>query len=391
MVGALQITARRSVRTLVAIVMVHPLAAQTVDRAKRSSSADIASLWSAETEKSVAAGLAWLASTQEPSGSWVADLGHKQDSSYRVFRTAANLRAADQGHMGVTALAGMAFLAGGHQPGRGRYGDVVAACLGYVLDQTSENGLLTDGYSASYSGTPMYSHAFATLLLAEIYGMSRDRRIKEGLENAVHLIVDCQNSRGAWRYNPFSKESDLSVTVCQLQALRAARNIGIQVPKDTIDRAVRYVRDSQVQNGRYKGLFYYKIYGLSARRKPREYAINAAAVTALTSAGVYERALIAPPVDFLLEESRTVMARSPDHYYFWYGNYYASQALFHADGGDQAGIFRGYYQEIRSHLLATQQDDGRWLNTVGPGDAFSTAVACIILQVPMQYLPIFQR
>lgn len=377
----------RSAWALVTITMVHSLAAQNGG----SSSAEIAALWNGETEESVETGLAWLASRQEPSGSWVADLGHKQENRYEVFRTATQLRTSGQGHMGVTALCGMAFLAGGHQPSRGQYGEVVAKCLGYVLDQATENGLLTDGYSDDYSGTPMYSHAFATLFLAQIYGMSRDLRIKEGLEKAVHLIVDCQNSRGAWRYNPFSQEADLSVTVCQLQALRAARNIGIQVPVSTIDRAVRYVRESQVPRGQLKGLFYYKIYGASARSKPREYAINAAAVTALTSAGVYERALIDPPVEFLLEESGRVISRSPGHFYFWYGNYYASQALLHADGGDHAGCFRGYYQEIRSHLLSTQREDGRWLNTEGPGDAFSTAVACIVLQVPMQYLPIFQR
>ena len=42
-------------------------------------------------------------------------------------------------------------------------------------------------------------------------------------------------------------------------------------------------------------------------------------------------------------------------------------------------------------LLAAQMRDGRWRNDVGPGDAFATAVACILLQMPKQYLPIFQR
>jgi hypothetical protein len=38
-----------------------------------------------------------------------------------------------------------------------------------------------------------------------------------------------------------------------------------------------------------------------------------------------------------------------------------------------------------------QQGDGRWCCEVGPGDEFSTAVACLLLQLPRQYLPIFQR
>ena len=46
---------------------------------------------------------------------------------------------------------------------------------------------------------------------------------------------------------------------------------------------------------------------------------------------------------------------------------------------------------MRAHLIEDQGSDGHWSNTVGPGDVFSTAVACIVLQVPKQYLPIFQR
>jgi len=92
----------------------------------------------------------------------------------------------------------------------------------------------------------MYSHAFATLFLAEAYGMAGGATCKAALARAVNLIVDCQNQHGGWRYNPLDREVDLSVTVCQLQALRAARNIGIKVPKSTIDLAARYVVDSAV-------------------------------------------------------------------------------------------------------------------------------------------------
>ena len=88
-----------------------------------------------------------------------------------------------------------------------------------------------------------------------------------------------------------------------------------------------------------------------------------------------------------------VCDRWPHHFYFWYGNYYASQAFFHAEDLLRNNCFKHYYAAIRDHLLADQQEDGRWLNPQGegPGDAFGTAVACIILQIPKQYLPIFQR
>lgn len=346
---------------------------------------NLAKLWTPQIESSVERGLAWLAKTQQPTGCFLGTVGHKRSDSYMVFTDQAKQARARQGHVGVTSLAGMAFLAGGHLPNRGKYGKQVAQITDYLLSRVGEDGFVTD------SGTRMYSHAFATLFLAEVYGIDHNRRIKAALEKATHIIVDCQNIHGAWRYNPFSKEADLSVTVCQLQALRAARNVGIRIPVSCIDRAVQYVRDSQTDSQRAKGLFYYKIHGRGAYQKNTQFAINAAAVTALNSAGIYERKLLAPAIDFLLDEVDAVQEWYPHHFYFWYGNYYACQALYHSEGLVRDRCFRDYYRGIKKHLLADQRPDGRWLNDVGPGDAFGTAVACIVLQVPKQYLPIFQR
>jgi len=326
-------------------------------------------------------GLAWLAAQQESNGGWTADVGHKRVDDYLVLSTVAEQRAKGQAHLGVSAFCGLAFLAGGHLPGRGRYGKVIETTLRYVLEHCGDNGYLRDGE------TRMYSHAFATLFLAEAYGMVRTREVKTSLERAVHWIVDNQNRYGAWRYNPFTTEADLSVTVCQLQALRAARNIGIEVPHSCIDAALAYVLKSRVTSGQMQGLFHYKIYGRGAYDKPSEFAINAAAVTALASAGAYDQELWAPALDLVDKQYPETVHYYADHYYYWYGNYYACQAFFWA-GGPR---FNAYYRRLADDLLALQRKDGSWRNSVGPGDTFSTAVATLILQLPRQYLPIFQR
>ena len=326
-------------------------------------------------------GLAWLARQQAPGGYWSGTVGHKRGDGYMTLRARALNDAVGQGHMGVTALAGIAFLADGHMPGRGPYGDVVAKALDYVIEHSEETGMLTDG------GTRMYSHAFATLFLAEIHGMAGGDRTREALERAVHLIVDSQNAHGGWRYNAFSPHCDLSVTVCQLQALRSARNIGISVSARTIRDAVEYVKESRTTSGRSKGLFYYKIYGRGAYRKNRDYAINAAALTSLFSAGVHEPEIYDPVLDFLADEYPTLADYYPTHFYYWYGNYYAAQAFFQAGGRR----FEDYHERLSTDLLRMQRSDGRWVNGEGPGDEFSTAVACILLLIPKQYLPIFQR
>ncbi|MGE3171036.1 MAG: prenyltransferase/squalene oxidase repeat-containing protein [Planctomycetota bacterium] len=344
-------------------------------------------------------GLDWLRACQGKGGAWTGIVGHKMQDDYYELDIGMPVpmqRDRGQGHLGVTALCGMAFLAAGDLPDRGAHGQTVQRTIDYVTRCCEDTGLLTD------AGTRMYSHAFATLFLAECYGMAGGKPVKEALERAVNLIVDSQNQYGGWRYNPFDRAIDLSVTVCQLQALRAARNIGIKVPEETIRRAVDYVLASHVggagasARGRSRGRggslgggqFYYKIYGSGAYEKPNEYAINAAALTALASAGVYDPDLHQPTLDFL-DRHYTELAngRHRQHYYFWYGNYYACQAFFQA-GGPR---FRTWYERLARDLIAMQRPDGSWVNDCGPGDEFSTAVACLLLQLPRQYLPIFQR
>ena len=182
----------------------------------------------AETKAAIERGLDYLQKTQTKTGSWDQLVGYKLNSDYETVDNRP------LPHVGVTALAGIAFLAGGHLPDRGKYGDTITRALEHVISCSQDDGQITE------HGTRMYSHAFATLFLAEVYGMAGGAQCKVALERAVNLIVDSQNQHGGWRYNPFDRETDLSVTVCQLQALRAARNIGIKVPDDTVERAITF-------------------------------------------------------------------------------------------------------------------------------------------------------
>ena len=152
-------------------------------------------------------------------------------------------------HVGITALCALAYMADGNLPGRGPYGEEVSKALEFVLAHSTETGLLT----GEPSHGPMYGHGFATLFLGEIYGMNPDdKRVRDALVRAVELIVGTQNEEGGWRYNPVPYDADVSVTICQVMALRSARNAGIKVPKQTIDRAVEYVRRCQNPDGGFK-------------------------------------------------------------------------------------------------------------------------------------------
>ena len=344
--------------------------------------------------KAARRGLDYLAASQNADGSWDGDVGFKLNQNYEVIERR-------RPHVGVTALAGIAFLAGGHLPDRGRYAKTISKCIDYILASVRDRGFVTD------HSTRMYSHAFATLFLAEVYGMTHRSDVGKKLQETVNLIVECQNKVGSWRYEPFAPESDMSITVCQLMALRAARNIGIKVPRTTIDRAVDYVRKSYVdRNSTYlstghrmllpdpyysieEGTFLYQIFqDQNSGYYRSSFSLTAAGVVSLFNAGHYSSDKLKPSLDFILRKYDIVSSdRWRGHYFFWYGHYYAVQAMYIAGGR----YWASYYPKIREELIRTQRKKGNWENFVGPGENFATAVAAIILQIPYNYLPIFHR
>jgi hypothetical protein len=242
-----------------------------------------------------------------------------------------------------------------------------------VLSQADESGFISIAGSSSHG--PMYGHGFATLFLAECYGMTGRKEIREKLTKAVSLIVNTQNSEGGWRYQPQRRDADISVTICQVMALRAARNAGIFVPRDTIDRCIDYVKRSQNADG---GFMYMIQGGQSAF--PR----SAAGVVALYSAGVYEGPEIEKGLEYLMNYLPRGGAFSRESHYF-YGHYYAVQAMWHAGGK----YWNQWYPAVRDELVSRQRDDGSWMDSICA--EYGTAMAALVLQMPNNYLPIFQR
>ena len=276
-------------------------------------------------------------------------------------------------HVGITAICALAFMSDGHLPERGRYESTVRKALDFVLAGATETGLL----AAETSHGPMYGHGFATLFLGEIYGMNpSDERVRDVLGRAIRLIVDSQNEEGGWRYNPVPIDADVSVTICEIVALRSARNAGIKVPRETIDKAVEYVRKCQNPDG---GFRYMTQPGGSAW--PR----TAAGVASLFYAGIYEDDAIERGLEYLVRRGGGNLLGSGNAHYF-YGQYYSAQAMYLA-GGEW---WSNWWPEIRTELLSRQNQNGEWIDRQ-IGDAYATAMALIVLQMPKRYLPIFQK
>ena len=154
---------------------------------------------------------------------------------------------------GVTALALLAFLASGEDANFGIYsGHIRKALRSLMRTQNAKTG---------YIGPSMYHHGFAMLALAEAYGAVDESRlwpdgkaprsIGQALELAVRTAITSQkkNPNGAWRYSPDARDADASVTGAVIIGLLAARNAGIEVPDQSIDKAITYFRSMTDRSG----------------------------------------------------------------------------------------------------------------------------------------------
>ncbi len=324
----------------------------------RSRAGDAPNLLTPETKASIQAGLKWLAQQQHPNGS---------------FGSVARY----QGNVGIAGLAGLAMLASGSTPGRGPYGLAINQVIDYLISCCTPTGYIIE--TDSQVESPMYGHGFATTFLAEALGMSERDELSKVVRKAVALILQTQNHEGGWRYFPIPNEADVSVTVCQLMALRAARNTGISVSKETIDRGVQYLEKCQNPDGGFR----YRIF----ENQESRFARSAAAMVALYTSGVHEGATIEKGRAYLRQFIPGVRAVFDQDFYY-YGHYYAVQAAWHA-GGE---LWDNWYPAIRTELLEKQSSDGRWADTrEWFGSEYSTAMALIVLQTPNHVLPIFSR
>ena len=306
-----------------------------------------------DAQRAIDLGLSFLSKRQQPDGAF-GNGGYARD-------------------VAVSALAGMAFMASGSTPGRGPYGEHVERSIRYLIEHTQDSGFINVPGSGSHG--PMYGHGFATLFLAETYGMTRNAEIREKLSRAVNLICNSQNSDGGWRYQPVRKEADISVTICQVMALRAAKNAGLHVPSEVIDKCIEYVKKSQNADG---GFMYMVSGGQSAF--PR----SAAGVVALYSAGIYEGPEVERGLAYVMDYMPHGAGFNRESHYF-YGHYYAVQAMW-IKGGEH---WRKWFPAVRDELIQRQRKDGSWMDSIC--QEYGTSMACIILQIPNNYLPIFQR
>ena len=303
-------------------------------------------------------------------------------------------RQSDAGHfsakysVAVTALGGMAMIGNGITYGRGAYGYDVRQAVEYLTSPAilKHNGFITEGDSTD-TPSKMHGHTYAILFLSQVVGTlpnpNEDEAVRQVVAKGVELIIDSQTARGGWGYMPGDESDEASLTVCALQALRAAKDAGFHVPPDTIRAAVRYLKESCKEDGSFR-------YSLTRGSRESTYELTAAAVSTLDAAGEYGMSEHARGVQFLRSTLFATIGRKGGVLdaasgYPYYGNLYAGQVYFQL-GGE---LWETWSQEAWPELLRRQKPDGSWESRFG--GEYATAVALMILEIPRGYLPIFER
>lgn len=315
------------------------------------------------TRAAIEHGLQYLISTQNRDGSW------------RTNGSAGSYPVA------MTALSGLALLAGGSTPTQGPYARNVSSALTFVLKSARRDGLIAQLEEESHC---MHGHGFAMLFLAQCYGMEEDPRraaeVRLVLQRAVQLTARSQSAAGGWLYTPDAGGDEGSVTVTQVQALRACRNVGIAVPKRVIDKSMEYLERSANPDGGIR----YQV----SDSGPSRPAITAAAVACYFNAGEYDNPRTRKALRFAEDHLSPKRGRSARHFgHYYYAHLYMSQVMYLA--GEER--WQEYYPAMRQVLIEKQNpDDGSWSGD-HVGTTYGTAVALIILQLPYKNLPIMQR
>lgn len=332
------------------------------------------------TAKAIERGLKFLAKTQRNDGGWL------NQGWYGAYPTS------------MTSLAALALMAGGSTPESGPYAVEVTRAMNFVLRgaRAQADGLLT---APGVEGRSMYGHGFGMLFLAQCYGteLSKEyeKELKDALDKAVKLTAQSQSDLGAkerhaggWYYTPGSRSDEGSVTVTQLQALRACRNAGINVPKSTIGRAALYLKYCQMADG---GICYQassRRYRGAGSSRP---AISAAAIACFYAAGLYDRTKGASGEEAEMVEKLVKYVKSHVRVdysggHWFYTHYYMAQAMYQRGEKD----WKEYFPRLRDRLLSMQSPDGSW-NGDSIGTTYGTAIATTVLQLPYGYLPLYQR
>lgn len=333
----------------------------------------------AQSERAVQEGLAWLARHQAKGGGW-----HLNCASDCTREGGCPGDAVGESETAATGLALLPFLGAGHihtQPSP--YQETVRRGVEWLLAHQSKDGEL---FIEGFPNAQFYAHAIATMALCEAYGLSREERLKEPCQRAIGFIARGQNKQdGGWRYYP-GMPGDTSVLGWQMFALRSARLAGLDVPADVLKGCAVYLNLASFDRTR-------TTYGYMPGRAPTP-TMNAEALLCRQYLGWTRDspALVKGVANVWIE----LQDSGERNVYYWY---YATQLLHNM----QNKAWRIWNPKVRDGLVATQIggdgcDRGSWSPDfpqpdrwgIRAGRVYETAMSLLTLEVYYRFLPLYR-
>jgi len=336
----------------------------------------------AKYQEAVNKGLEWLAKQQLADGHWEAQSGQPYP-------------------MAMTGLAGMAFLMEGSTLRDGKYQAQIRKAVEWFLKRSQPSGLLGNPSNGLEMGRYMYGHGYGLMFLACAYGEEDDpeRRVKleDVLTRAVQFTGKSQSSTGGWNYvsgadSGYDAGHEGSVTIIQVQSLRAARNAGIVVPLTIVKKAHEYLKQATDSNG---GVMYRL--GSGGGTGP----LTVQAISCLFSAGEYDDPLVKTWLAFV-QRSIPIDSSGIDRFgHYEYTHYYYAQVAYMLGEDGYRKIFPSsreaerltwsrYKSNVLDGLVKRQSADGSWTSGY-IGQVYSTACFLAMLQLEKGTLPLYQK
>ena len=369
------------------------------------------------TESAVLAALEWLYRHQDADGGWKAAGFNNASVRERRGPSAnkdSNRYPKDSGwqenNVGVTALAILAFTGYGHTHITGKHEHFVTClkkAVRYMLkQQTMRTGdPARDGrYGSEASEQWTYSHAIATMAMAELLLMSNDFKLKKSVREATKLCLRAQNDGRGWRYGIKPGDNDTSVTGWMVLALKTAKQCRLGLPKgafqNSFEGALKWFDYATASNGKVG----YNVPGDEGSRLAAGHANPypfSKDLSCMTAVGVLCRlfsgesrrvASIRSGVDILSQQppvwhEQKGRSLSTINIYYWY---YATYAMFQFGGKP----WQAWNTKMQRALVDTQRAeykddspevDGSW-DPIGEwgisgGRVYATALGAMTLEV----------
>jgi hypothetical protein len=322
------------------------------------------------TQRSVMEALKWLARNQGRQGLWSLQGPYLNGASNENFEAA-------------TAMALIAFQGAGYTPKSAKDGpfteNVSRGWTALLAKQDPQGNFFQAGQGTSQ----LYTQAFCTIALCELYGMTRDERYYEPAQRAIDYCVEVQSPEGGWKYFP-GTGSDLSVSGWFVMALQSGRMAGLKIPDKTLRGVNKFLDGVSHEYG--------SLYSYQSNSPPSK---------SMTAEGLLCRQYLGWQRDDerlvqganYLVENLPNWDRSDRDAYYWY---YATQVCHHMEGKHWQRWNKVMRVEIPRHQIKDGKERGSWdpdgfrWGSEG-GRLFITCLSTYMLEVYYRHLPIYQQ